>query len=195
MKINNFDRDTGEFLRQTDAKQNPLEANQFLLPANAVFDADCPLPVLAKNEAAKFNGVEFVAVPDYREITYYLKSDGSKVTFELGEAPDKTVQDTFPADVQAEIDAAELLLSKKAARDEALNNLIHDFGDDRIMQTRPKDESNIRNAIEVMTANSMATIGWIMKDNKKYDVTVAELQTALASGQGQALLIWENFNP
>lgn len=83
----------------------------------------------------------------------------------------------------------------KTTRDDALNALTHDFLDGRVMQVRPKDESNIRNAIEIMTANSMPTIGWVMLDDKKYDVTVAELQTALESGQAQALTIWNNFNP
>jgi len=83
----------------------------------------------------------------------------------------------------------------KIVRDTALNDLVHDFGDGRIMQTRPKDESNIRNAIEIMTANSIPSIGWSMINDLKQDVTIADLQEALASGQLNALTIWNNYNP
>lgn len=87
------------------------------------------------------------------------------------------------------------IAAAKIIRDDALNALIHDFGDGRIMQTRPKDESNIRNAIEIMTANSIPSIGWAMVDDIKQNVTVADLQTALQAGQLAALAIWDAYNP
>ena len=82
----------------------------------------------------------------------------------------------------------------KQVRDEALEALVHDFGDGRIIQVRPKDEGNIRNAIEIMTANALPTINWLMQDDVKYPVTIAELQVALASGQAQGLAVWDNMN-
>jgi len=83
----------------------------------------------------------------------------------------------------------------KNIRDEALSNLTHDFGDGRIMQTRPKDESNIRNAIEIMEANSIPSIGWSMIDDAKQNVTAVDLKEALAAGQLAALAIWDAYNP
>jgi len=83
----------------------------------------------------------------------------------------------------------------KKIRDEALNALTHDFGDGRIMQTRPKDESIIRNAIEIMEANSIPSIGWSMIDDVKQVVTVIDLQEALSAGQLAAMQIWNNYNP
>ena len=80
-------------------------------------------------------------------------------------------------------------------RDIALNSLDHDFGDGRVMQTRPKDESNIRNAIEVMNANNIPSIEWVMIDDIKYPATIADLQAALAAGQLAAMSIWNNYNP
>ena len=74
-------------------------------------------------------------------------------------------------------------------------NYTYDFGDGRIMQTRPKDESNIRNAIEIMTANSIPSIGWSMVDDIKQAVTATDLQEALTAGQLAALDIWNNYNP
>ena len=94
-----------------------------------------------------------------------------------------------------EITSKEVIAAAKIVRDNALNALVHDFGDGRIMQTRPKDESNIRNAIEIMTANSIPSIGWSMVDDVKQTVTVADLQEALAAGQMGALAIWDAYNP
>lgn len=91
--------------------------------------------------------------------------------------------------------AIQAIQDAKRTRDDALNGLVHDFGDGRIMQTRPKDESNIRNAIEIMEANTIPSIGWSMVDDVKQNVTVADLKTALAAGQLAAMDVWNNYNP
>ena len=82
----------------------------------------------------------------------------------------------------------------KGVRDEALEALVHDFGDGRIIQVRPKDEGNIRNAIEIMAANALPSINWLMLDDAKYPITVAELQTALAIGQTKGLAVWDSMD-
>lgn len=198
MELHTYSPKSGEYISTKDARQNPRPTSphdQFLLPANATFKT--PKSV-TKYETNVFNSEldEWEIKPDYRDEVYYLKSDGSKVTFKLGEEPDLiTMQDTFPANIQVEIDTRQILDEKKATRDETLNSLTHDFLDGRVIQVRPKDESNIRNAIEVMTANNMTTISWVMVDDVKYDVTIPELQTALQSGQMQALSIWGSYNP
>lgn len=91
--------------------------------------------------------------------------------------------------------AVRALREAKQTRDAALDAIIHDFGDGRIMQTRPKDESNIRNAIEIMEANAIPSIGWSMVDDVKQDVTVADLKEALTAGQLAAMTIWNAYNP
>jgi len=91
--------------------------------------------------------------------------------------------------------AKQAVQKAKIIRDNALNALIYDFGDGRVIQTRPQDESNIRNAIEIMTAASIPSIGWSMIDDVKQDVTVTDLQEALLAGQMAALQIWDNYNP
>ncbi len=83
----------------------------------------------------------------------------------------------------------------KEIRDNALAALIYDFEDGRVMQTRSKDESNVRNAIDVMKAESIQSIDWVMVDNKKYPVTAEELKIALAAGQLAAMQIWNNYDP
>lgn len=82
----------------------------------------------------------------------------------------------------------------KAVRDQALEDLEYDFGDGRVMQVRPQDESNIRNAIEVINNNSLPGVNWRMKDNSTASVTASDLQTALAAGQLAALAIWDTYN-
>lgn len=96
---------------------------------------------------------------------------------------------------QAKIDANETSKQARIIRDRNLNALTHDFGDGRIIQTRSKDESNIRNAIEIMTANNIPSIGWIMLDNTKHLITSVELQEALVAGQLAAMQIWSDYNP
>jgi len=79
-------------------------------------------------------------------------------------------------------------------RDLALSGLAHDFGDGRLMQTRPRDEFNIRNAIEVMQATNTSSIKWRMADNYAYPITLEELKDAFASGQLKAMVLWGVFN-
>lgn len=85
--------------------------------------------------------------------------------------------------------------SLKKIRNDALNSLTHDFGDDRIMQTRPQDEVKIRIAIESMTKYSIASRMWSMIDDKKYNVTVFELETAYEAGILGSIQIWDDYNP
>jgi len=128
-------------------------------------------------------------ISDFPEVRYVECAE----TVAVGFAYDG-VNFTPHATYQDELDAKAVKQSKKA-RDEALNNLTYDFGDGRIIQTRPKDELNIRNAIEVMIDNNIQSIGWVMLDNSKKSITAQELTTALKSGQLSALSIWENYSP
>ena len=98
-----------------------------------------------------------------------------------------------------EFTAEDLELQSRGAaqdvRDAALLEMEYDFGDGRVMQTRPQDEVNVRTAIEVMTARNIPSRRWVMKDNVKHPVTVDELETALAAGQLAAVVIWDNYEP
>ena len=79
---------------------------------------------------------------------------------------------------------------------DALGSLVHDFGDGRIIQVRPQeaealDEPNIRNAIEQMTRNLVASREWKMADDTIGILSLADLQEALNSGQDQATALWD----
>lgn len=113
MKINNYDKLTGEFTSHTDARPNPIELNAFLIPANAVDDMLYPLPVLLTNEVAVFDSAgttgelagAWVVTPDFRDDdTWFDNNTGVIIKFDLGEIPDGTMSQTFPAAVQARID-------------------------------------------------------------------------------------------
>jgi hypothetical protein len=88
----------------------------------------------------------------------------------------------------AAIDLKQQLKNLSDAHYAALDAIEYDFGDGRVIQTRPKDETNFRLAI----ADGLDRL-WIMKDNKAYMTTVAELQTAADYGKAQATSLWDNF--
>lgn len=76
----------------------------------------------------------------------------------------------------------------KSQRDSALMAMVHDFGDGRVVQTRPQDEQNFKIAIE----NNVDRY-WLTVDNSLSWFTVAELQTAYESGKLQATDQWDTF--
>lgn len=84
-------------------------------------------------------------------------------------------------------------IEAKTARDSALQSMVYDFGDGRVMQTRPQDEVNIIAAIELIESEGLGTVGWIMADNTKHAVTADELRAALRSGRLQGLAIWDGY--
>lgn len=76
----------------------------------------------------------------------------------------------------------------KRIRDRALKAITHDFGDGRIVQVRPEDVGNFQIAIA-----SNVPIEWVMENNTVEDLTVAELQAALASGISQGKSIYDDY--
>jgi len=101
---------------------------------------------------------------------------------------------TFSPPAQSPPDA----LDQLEIRDNLLRNLAHDFGDGRVIQVRPHplfgDESNIRNALEIMARKSQTSRSWFDINNTSITVTVAELQAALESGQDQGDQIWTDYH-
>lgn len=83
----------------------------------------------------------------------------------------------------------------KEVRNAALNSLTYDFGDGRVIQVRPKDGPFVSEAIEVMTNESIPSIDWVMLDNKKYPVSIADLTEARKQGRLLNLAVWNDYNP
>ena len=83
----------------------------------------------------------------------------------------------------------------KMERDAALQSLTYNFGDGRMIQTRPQDEANMTRAIQIMEEEGVASISWVMADNTKHPVTLDELNTALRAGRLAGLEIWNSYDP
>lgn len=75
----------------------------------------------------------------------------------------------------------------KAERDAALDNLVHDFEDGRVIQVRPQDASNLQ--LGIATGQNE----WVMVDDMPHPVTTAELQTGFDSGIAQGTVIWNDY--
>lgn len=124
---------------------------------------------------------EITRIPEsveYRD-TWYL--DGTEVK-----------EDLEAVRILDEVSAAK---SSKVLRTAALDALTYDFGDGRVMQVRPKDEANILRAIKIMAKYEVPTTDWVMLDNKKYPVTVEELETAMESGLLAGMQVWADYAP
>lgn len=129
------------------------------------------------------------SVPDgvpYKEVPAHAKDEYIDIIIDY----DVDGLPVYDADKKIEVDRR----TAKVARNQALEDLAYDFGDGRVIQVRPQDESNIRNAIDLMTSRGIPDLSWRMKDNTVAVITAAELQTALEHGQLAALSIWETYN-
>jgi len=76
----------------------------------------------------------------------------------------------------------------KRQRDDALNAIVHDFGDGRVIQVRPQDVANLQLAISLNVNQE-----WVMADNTVALLTPAEMQAALDGGVMQGQQILQNY--
>lgn len=76
----------------------------------------------------------------------------------------------------------------KQQRDNALANMLHDFGDGRIVQVRKDDLTEFQTEI----ANG-ETRNWIAADNTIVSLTVSEMTEALNSGISQGRAIYDEY--
>ena len=90
-------------------------------------------------------------------------------------------------------EAQAILDEPRFNRDDALDAIVHDFGDGRIIQARESDEANLRNAEEMMVRRDIQSMVWVMSDNLPASVTPADLRIAIESGQDQAAIIWDQY--
>ena len=84
--------------------------------------------------------------------------------------------------------------SRRRALDDKLNSLTYDFGDGRVIQTRPEDEANFERAYKVIAITGAESIGWVMADNVKHEVTLQELETAHNHGLVAGAILWDEFS-
>ena len=76
MKIYNYSKQNGEFLMESEARLDPLEAKVgkevYLMPKCSTKTEP---PKVRKNEAAAFLDGQWTVVPDWRKTVYYIGSD------------------------------------------------------------------------------------------------------------------------
>lgn len=78
---------------------------------------------------------------------------------------------------------------------DALNTLVYDFGDGRIIQVRPDDEPNFERAYKIFALTGLPSMAWVMADNVKHQVTEAELREAHNYGLLAGAALWDAYQP
>ena len=97
MQIYTFDKITGEFLAEEIADENPLEKDEFLIPANATSIAP---PAASLNEIAVFDGSVWALVDDYRGQVHFAPDGIREVISVLGEMVPAGNTTTEPPDAE-----------------------------------------------------------------------------------------------
>ena len=85
MIIYNYDKNTGELIKQSEARLDPLELKNgnkvYLFPANSTTTAP---PSTGERQAAVFVNNEWTIVPDWRGVVYYIEHK-TKIIKKLGD--------------------------------------------------------------------------------------------------------------
>jgi hypothetical protein len=85
MKYFSFSCITGEFVESRDARENPRQEGDFLLPANATFEAP---PTTRENEVACWADDKWIKIADYRGVDVYDIFTCQKITIlNIGSLP------------------------------------------------------------------------------------------------------------
>ena len=79
-------------------------------------------------------------------------------------------------------------LALKDTRDQSLADLTHTLSDGSIVQVRPEDLPNFNTALAIGAARD-----WVMSDNSVRELTVTEMQAAVADGIAQGEAIWQAY--
>ena len=86
MKHYNYDSVTGEYVGESESRENPREDGLYLIPAHATIDKP---PKSGKNEAAVFLDSTWSIVDDYRNADVYDTKTGKKASIsKLNKKPD-----------------------------------------------------------------------------------------------------------
>lgn len=131
---------------------------------------------------------------------YFVDENGLYLGGYAGvDAPENAVEvPRAPSDARQKWDGQKWLdipVDGRLLRDQQLEALVHDFGDGRIIQVRPKDEPNFERAYKLFAMTDIATIDWVMVDNVKHPITEAELRTAHDVGVLAGAAIWDAYEP
>lgn len=87
MQVFHYHPDTGEFIGQSAARPNPLEAGRFLVPRHATTQE---VPKGEPDQVAVYEAGQWVARPDFRGVIYWTREGEERQIAQIGE--------TVPAD-------------------------------------------------------------------------------------------------
>ena len=79
-------------------------------------------------------------------------------------------------------------LALKRTRNSALSALTHVLSGAAVVQVRPADLPNFQMALAIGAARD-----WVLADNSVRELTVTEMQAALADGIAQGEAIWQTY--
>ncbi|WP_342632123.1 hypothetical protein [Marinobacter alkaliphilus] len=114
MKIYNYSPETGEFIGSETADPDPLQENEWLIPA---FATSAEPPALTNHQAAVFGDGEWAIVPDYRGVEYWLSDRSYHTIDQLGfEPPEDALFEQPPEPVQQRRLEAKTTIDQMAGR-------------------------------------------------------------------------------
>lgn len=179
MKIYNYDKQTGEYIGESTASENPLEIGEYLIPANATTEA----PIVSQEGfVTVFKDGEWTSVDDIRGTWYNIREevvitslddDVSRLTKEPIAYTDEELQ-------------AKAIQEWKASRTLAVANIKVTVDD---MEFDGDEASQTRMTRAITAMDDTETISWVLADNTSVAVTKATLVKALKlAGEAQTAL-------
>lgn len=177
---------TGEFIGTGYPDPDPLDAENWLVPAHAFLDAP---PVASEHQAVVRLDNGWQLLPDYRGHIYYTADGVKHEIFALGVEPQMGALDQPPvpsAEEQAEIARAEWkrLRADKVGAIKVTTAAGHTFDGDEQSQGR------MARAILGLQAVPGGTVTWVLADNSVREVGATELTEALALAGAEQARLW-----
>ena len=132
MQIYHYHPVTNEYLGTGNADPEPLDKDNWLVPAHAT---EKEPPTLSDNQAAVFNGSDWEVKTDYRGQSYWLDHESKWVTATIGEQPPEGATLEQPS-------APEPTLEEKTASIDEIRQTLYRKQVDPLI-----NESNIKRAM------------------------------------------------
>lgn len=180
MKIYNYDKQTGEFLSESIARENPLEQGKYIIPANATIEA----PIVS-NEGfiTVFKDGEWTSVEDIRGIWYNIREEVVVTSLDA----DVSGLSKEPVPYTDEELQTKAIQEWKDSRTLAVSNIKVTVDD---MEFDGDETSQTRMTRAITAMDDTETISWVLADNTSVLVTKATLVKALKLAVEVQTALW-----